>query len=143
MEVKVDTSEVQKALNRIVQIADGELPWKSIGITAELSVDQNFEQGGRYNTKEDPVGGPNKWVKRKKDVPWDLLQKSLKLRQSIYSKPSKDGVDIGSKGLAYNRAQNLGSPGNNLPARPFLTIAPDDLQKITDEIEQAITEAFE
>jgi len=143
MEVHVDTSEVQKAFKKVLQIVNNEIPWKSIGIDAELSIDQNFVAGGRYQDKDNPIGGSKKWVPRKKAYPWPILDNTMSLRQSIYSKADKNSVVVGSKGLPYNRAQNYGYGPGGIPARPFMTIHPDDVNKIVKDISDAIVREFE
>lgn len=137
------TEEVQKSIEKVIKIVDNQLPWKSIGIDAELSIDRNFQSGGAYQSADNPVGGDQKWVARKRSYPHPILDKSGKLRQSITSKPDNQSVDIISSGLEYNAAQNFGYAENNLPARPFMTIHPNDVEIIKDQIEEAITDAFE
>lgn len=141
MEIKYDSLEVQEALDKIVDAVDNANLWRMIGIDAELAVDQNFEVQGQYQTSDNPVGGSQKWVPRQQDYPWPVLSKSLALRNSIYSEVTDNqSVVIGSKGLPYNRAHQYGY--NNLPARPYLNISPDALQKIMERIEATIEDAF-
>ena len=144
LKIKVDTSGIRKSFKKAVQIAENEIDWESIGIMAKLSIDQNFAQGGRYqDDKDNPIGGDKKWVPRKESELNPILDDEGSLRASIYSKSDSKSAKVGSSGLKYNAAQNYGYPQGGIPARPFLIIHPDDINKITAQISDAIVKAFE
>ena len=128
--MKISTAELDAKLKRFSKRAEN-LPWDFAGRLVKKSIEKNFDVGGRYSSKNSKIGGSKKWVRRKKTVAWPILKKSLKLKNSIYWQPIQDGVQVGSRGLKYNRAQNLGYDGNNLPARPFVVIQPLDINKIS------------
>jgi len=127
---KLDISVLEKRLNTIDKRADN-LPWNDAGIIVKRSIRRNFDVGGRYSSKDSDIGGRRKWVKRKKTYPHPILKKTLKLRNSIYYQIIPDGVQVGSRGLKYNRAHDLGYPDNNLPSRKFVVVQPLDLKVIS------------
>ena len=126
---KVNTHKAQQKLNLVKEKA-GSLPWRQAGEIVRQSIHHNFDVGGRYSRPGSKIGGSRKWKARKKQVAWRILQKSHRLKRSIYVTPLPNGAIIGSRGLKYNRAQNNGLPKRKLPARTFLVIQRQDTNAI-------------
>ena len=127
---KIDTSQLDIKINRINKRAEN-LPWAKAGVILKQSMRKNFDTGGRYLNRNSKIGGSKKWVKRKKNVPWPLLKKSLALKNSMYWQLLPNGVKSGSRGLPYNRSQNLGNPRTSLAARPFVVAQKQDIANIS------------
>lgn len=70
-----------------------------------------------------------KWSPRKTDRPWPILRKSDTLKNAHYVEKIHNGVAIGNR-IVYAAAHNFGYPPRNLPARPFLNVAPADVEEI-------------
>jgi len=126
---KSSYSEAKKRLNAITKKANT-LQWRKAGDIVKNSIVSSFDTAGNYESDTSIMGGIQKWRPRKKQVSWKILNKTGKLQRSIYVKPSTKKVVIGSAGIDYNRAHNLGNPRKNLVARPFLVVLPSDLFKI-------------
>lgn len=121
----IDTSGAEEKLKRLKKRLNS-IPWRQVGEIAKQSMQKNFDVGGRYSRAGSIKGGSRKWKARKKKAAWKILRKSGKLQRSFYVRESVDSVVIGSRGVSYNRAHNLGYPGRNLPARTFLVVQAQD-----------------
>ena len=139
MSIKIDTSEVTAALANCENELN-DIPWSTIAINVQNSIMDNFQSGGRYSSKNSPIGGTNKWTPRKVDQPWPTLIKSGKLMMSNYATALTNGIELGSRGVKYNAAQNFGY--KSIKARPFLVIQKEDLKEIADTISNIIASIF-
>ena len=127
--IKINSTQATRKLKTLL-LRCNTMPWRQAGEIVKQSIQQSFETGGAYKSASSIMGGPNKWRPRKKSAAWKILRKTGALQRSIYVYPVSDRVYVGSRGLAYNRAQNLGYPQNNLPARPFLVVQNRDIVAI-------------
>ena len=121
----VDITEGLKKIRHVVKRANT-LPWLEAGNDLRESIFHNFDVGGRMSDVPG-IGGPKKWKKRKDNKPHKILDRFGYLKISNQVEPRTNGVSIASRGLDYNRAQNLGYPGNNLPRREFQVAQPQDI----------------
>ena len=126
--VKIDTTGAERKLAQLQQRIN-KLPWRQAGEIVKQSIQASFETGGNYSTVGSPLAGRNKWSPRKKVVAWKILKKSSALQKSIYVYPVNNRSYIGSRGLDYNRAHNLGYGA--IPARPFLVVKDADIRAIS------------
>jgi len=129
MRITINNTEATRKLKTLILRAQS-MPWRQAGEIVKQSIQKSFETGGAYKRAGSVMGGPNKWRPRKKTASWKILRKSGALQKSIYVYPVSDRVYVGSRGLAYNRAHNLGYPQGNLPARPFLVVQNSDIVAI-------------
>ena len=116
---KKKVAEIRKRLRTI--------PYSLIGDMAIDMVKYNFDVGGN----------PDKWKPRKKNKPWPILKKSLTLRNSIYKKPTKSYVLIGSK-VPYQAVHNFGFPKRNIAQRKYLVIDKNGQEVLIDVVKSHI-----
>jgi phage gpG-like protein len=128
---EIDTTGMQAKLLRVKKRINT-IPWKQAGEIVKQSMHKNFEVGGRYSRVGSVKGGSRKWRARKKKAAWKILRKSGKLQRSFYVSPKPNSVVVGSRGLDYNRAHNLGYSKRKLPARPFLVVQAQDLANVKE-----------
>jgi phage virion morphogenesis protein len=99
--IKINDSELDKVLGRIVQRSSDKRPvLKTIGAIGRESVRRNFREGGR----------PTKWTpsKRVEGKRGQTLRKSGRLQNSITSSVSSDSVIIGTN-TVYAAVHNFGA----------------------------------
>lgn len=126
---------------------------QKISALVAMKIKENFFEGGRTDGSTSGItvfsGGNTRW----KDVsPKTLaayqraknkysrvgtLQRSGRLMQSIEVSPfGNAGVQI-TAGTPYAAAHQFGT--EHLPARPFITLTPEDLEQITDMVALYVT----
>jgi len=125
LKTNVDASGLLNRFDRLNKNLNS-LPWPQAGKIAQDSINQNFIQQGR----------PKKWAPRKVRYPWPPLQKTGKLKNSIDSKPVRNGVSVGTRGVSYAKFLQKGT--RKMKARPFVLIHPDDAKDIKELIKKHI-----
>ncbi len=130
--ITLNISGARNRLRSIVRNASS-LDWQKIGEIGLRSIDKNFTSGGRYSQPGEEIGGSTKWRSRRDNEPHPILQKSGAMRNGVHMRQKANGVVLVSD-EPYSAAQNFGFAGRNLPARPFMTIHPEDIKKMEDEI---------
>lgn len=125
----IQDQQVRKALNKIIDDSKTKnLPWSDIGRVVEESIDRSIDLGGRYEDKDSPVGGNNKWRKPKPPATNPPLYRSGQFRSSIMSEVESDGVLVGSP-LEYPEYLQFGT--RKMEERPWANITPEeDYEKI-------------
>lgn len=118
--------------------------WADIGQTLLTSIIKNFEVGGRPKwTKLD-----EKTIERKRKAKKNrVLQWSSDMKNSINSRPTEDGVTIGTSGIPYAAIHQYGGPcGVNhsvmMLKRPFIVIQPEDKKEMANIIDRHIERIF-
>lgn len=144
MEIKIDVSDVEKAFERVVEAVENPQIWKMVGLDAEVDVDNNFTVEGKTTDPNAAIntGTGNKWQRRKRE-PRDghpILSDTLRLRNSVYSKPGQGEVEIISDRPFYNIFHQKGTV--KMPARPFMNVSQNLLKQISNRIEEAIENEF-
>ena len=124
--IEINSNNLLKRLKSIERNLNT-LPWQSIGNVVRDSVHRNFDVEGR----------PVKWKPRKDNKPHPILNKSGRLKNSIYVEEQKNGVSIGSR-VPYQAVHQYGYAPRNIPARPYLTIQEQDKKQILNEIKKYI-----
>ena len=130
----VDITEGLAKIRQVVKRANS-LPWLEVGNDLRESIFFNFDVEGRMGPTPG-TGGSMKWPKRKDNKPHKILDRLGYLKISNQVEPRNNGVSVASRGLDYNRAQNLGYPGNNLPRREFQVAQPQDILNIQNLFER-------
>lgn len=126
----VEIKNALQKINRVVKRANT-LPWLTAGVNLKLSVQKNFDVGGRYNAASlDNSGGSNKWVPRKKNYSHPTLKKSGKLKANHSVRIIQNGVAVENRGLAYSAVHNYGYEFGNIPSRPFLVAQQNDIKDV-------------
>lgn len=128
MSVKIEI-DAKRAIDRLRKIANNieTIPWLTIGELVRDSVHTNFDAQGR----------PVRWPGRKDTKSHPLLQKSGRLKNSIYVEEIKDGVQVGSR-VPYQAVHNFGYPPRNIPQRKYLMVQPQDEIRIRKTIKNHI-----
>jgi phage gpG-like protein len=144
----IDSSDFDKKMDQILADVNGQKMMRMISLDAELSIDENFTQEGRYQNSYEAIGGNKEWKKRKRiGNGHPVLSDKLKMRNSVKAEVS-DGIlvlsakALSKKGFDYAPVHQLGSRKKNIPARPFMCIAPKDLDKMIEKMEWMIEETF-
>ncbi len=137
MTIQVDLSGALKKINKIVKRVD-KINFDEVGQMGLQSIRKNFEVSGRYNQPGEEIGGSTQWQARKDNAPHPLLVKSGALRDGVYMQLNTNGFTLISD-KPYSAAQNYGYAKNNLPARPFMTIPPEEIQEMAEEIARQLT----
>lgn len=105
--------------------------WTEIGEIVHNSVMRNFDEEGR----------PQRWPPRKRETPETagrkILQRTNKLRSSISTRPSHNGVQVGTN-VHYGATHQLGDQKRNIPARPYLLVQREDEPEMAAVLERAI-----
>lgn len=139
IEIKIDNKKVEKALLEIAQKTSNLRPlMKNIaGIMAD-STEENFKEEGRPKWKD--LSEKTKTVRKKTGhYPGQILQVSGQLALSVTTQYDDTSAVIGSNKV-YAAIHQLGGPaGKNkkttIPARPYLGVIDDDLEKTLETIE--------
>ncbi len=138
IEIKLDNKEVESRLLDWVKRSENLRPlMKNIaGIMAD-STEENFKEEGRPKWKD--LSEKTKTARRKTGhYPGQILQVSGQLAMSITTQYDNESAVIGSNKV-YAAIHQLGGPaGKNkkttIPARPYLKLTDDDLEKIIYKI---------
>lgn len=136
----VITLNISGAIRRLRNIERNidRIDWTEIGRIGLRSIDKNFLSSGRYSNPGEEVGGNKKWEKRKDNLPHPILIKSGSMRRGVKFRLKSDGVVLVSD-QPYSAAQNYGYSGRNLPARPFMTIHPDEIKEMERNLVEQLT----
>ena len=130
--------EAIQKINRVVKRADT-LPWLAAGVNLKLSVQKNFDVGGRYNAaSSENQGGNNRWVPRKKNYSHPVLKKTGKLKMNHSVRVTQNGVAVENRGLVYNAVHNYGYNFGGIPRRAYLVAQENDLKDIKNMFETHI-----
>ena len=139
IEIKIDNKKVEKALLEIAQKTSNLRPlMKNIaGIMAD-STEENFKEEGRPKWKD--LSEKTKTARKKTGhYPGQILQVSGQLAMSIATQYDNESAIIGSNKVYAAIHQLGGLAGRNkkttIPARPYLSLADDNLEKILKTIE--------
>lgn len=138
--ITLDLSASKKLIQNIVKDAKN-LDWSEVGRMGLTSIDKNFQASGRYSQAGAEIGGSTKWAKRKDKKTHPILVKSGGMKNGVFAKPTGNGVELISNKV-YSAAQNYGYAKRNLPARPFMTIPPDELQNMGKSIVDQLVRKF-
>lgn len=138
IEIKLDNKEVESRLLDWVKRSENLRPlMKNIaGIMAD-STEENFKEEGRPKWKD--LSEKTKTARRKTGhYPGQILQVSGQLAMSITTQYDNESAVIGSNKV-YAAIHQIGGPaGKNkkttIPARPYLKLTDDDLEKIIYKI---------
>ena len=129
-------------------------------LTIQKAVEDNFTAHGRYNGDSD-IG-----IFSGGDIQWEPLAQSTKkayekkgwvleptlyrsqssgLRNTLFFQGAGNNTIVVGANSPYARIHQLGGGGGlnhaaNIPARPFLTLTPEDVQDIVDTIGKYIVE---
>lgn len=134
IEVKFDNKEVESKLLDLAQKGENLRPlMKNIAGVFSYSTEENFKEQGRpkwENLKDSTI----KQRTKKKQWPGMILQVSGQLASSVNIYYDNASAVIGSN-LAYAAIHQLGGQaGKNksveIPARPYLKLADDDIDEI-------------
>ena len=111
--------EGEKQLSRNLRNVSADLgdwtdTFKKVGLQL-----QTLFSGAVFETEGREIGEP--WVKRKKDYPWPLLQKSGKMRGGFEYEARKDQVKIFNK-VPYFVYHQSNKPRFRLPRRVMMKI---------------------
>tara|TARA_Y100000310_G_C20702427_1_gene831105 strand:- start:6323 stop:6748 length:426 start_codon:yes stop_codon:yes gene_type:complete len=140
MTIQLDLSGALKKIDKIVKRVD-KIDWDEVGQMGLQSIKRNFDNQGRYNQPGEEVGGSTKWQPRKDDLPHPILNLSGALRNGVYMQLNTNGFTLISD-KPYSAAQNYGFAGRNLPARPFMTIPPEEIQEMAEEVARQLTKGM-
>ena len=139
IEIKIDNKKVEKALLEIAQKTSNLRPlMKNIaGIMAD-STEENFKEEGRPKWKD--LSEKTKTTRKKiGHYPGQILQVSGQLALSVTTQYDDTSAVIGSNKIYAAIHQLGGQAGRNkkttIPARPYLNLTDDDLEKILKTIE--------
>ena len=132
MTITLDLSGAKKKISKIIKNID-KIEWDEISQMGLQSIRKNFDQGGRYSQPGEEIGGSTAWVPRKDNASHPILVKKGDLRDNVYVTPSTNGFTLISD-EDYSAAQNYGFAGRNLPARPFMTIPPDEIREMSEAV---------
>lgn len=139
IEIKIDNKEVEKALLEIAQKTSNLRPlMKNIaGIMAD-STEENFKEEGRPKWKD--LSEKTKTARKKTGhYPGQILQVSGQLALSVTTQYDDTSAVIGSNKIYAAIHQLGGQAGKNkkttIPARPYLGVTDDDLEKTLETIE--------
>ena len=115
------------ALRRRIE-APGELLGPAVPIVAG-AIERNFDDEGR------PIPWPPlaPATLRQKPAGMKILQGTGRLRRSIATRV-EGGALVASTDVPYAAAHQFGVPRRRLPARPFLTLTPDDAEAVASSI---------
>jgi phage virion morphogenesis protein len=144
-------------INRLKRLskagADLRKPLSECGEIMRRSIEQNFQQGGRFSSPNDWRGGGNRWADlspvtielRKKENKWPgkKLIKSAELKNSISAVVKGNELEVGTN-LEYAAIQHYGGQaGRNhkvtIPARPFLVVQDEDIENMVDVLDKHIS----
>jgi len=143
---------------RLAKIAkagkDLKKPLNAIGDVVISSVEENFEQEGRYESAESYRGGNNRWADladstkaaraKKGKWPGKKLQMSQGgLAASIHKNVGLQTVAVGTN-KPYAAIQQFGGQAGRgrsvtIPARPFLVLQDEDVEEIRSIVERHIS----
>lgn len=133
MAIDIDTSDIGDALNKELAQLDMMRFYEQVGELIVLSIDDNFQQGGRFgvNIAGEWTGGRRKWRPswRAKEDKGQTLIDTGRLVSSITYVASPQGVQVGTN-VSYGRKHHYGLEGNQ--ARPFLVVQDEDIEEIND-----------
>ncbi|OSI25069.1 phage virion morphogenesis protein [Neisseria dumasiana] len=161
IEIKINTDALQNSLNAIAQRASNTQPLMTqLARIMRNAVLDNFEAGGR------PAWAPHKYPAAREGS--GLLQASGRLRNSIAPSSTATEAVVGTN-VKYAAIHNFGGktsphlikskngkalqfggrfakqvnhPGSNIPARPFMTLQPEDEKALSDAVAEYLVKAI-
>jgi len=136
IEIKIDNKEIQELLKLAGKTENLRPLMKNIAGIMMDSVEENFEQEGRPKwEKLSPVTIKSRT--KKGYYPGKILQMRGELAASITSKYDDNSALVGTSKVYAAIHQFGGDAGRNkkveIPARPFLSLSDEDINKIKDE----------
>lgn len=145
--VKVDDKRLERKLARARKHAlDMRPAFNEIGEILLSSIEENFQQEGRYSSPDSVMGGNRTWDElaeptkeqraKKGKWPGKILQVKGKLAASINKQVTHWGVTIGTNKIQAALLQHGGKAGRGhkvtVPARPFIVVQDEDLDDAND-----------
>jgi len=133
IKARVDASGAMRKLKAAAKKAQA-LPYTQIGAMLDQSIDINFASGGRYSQDGSVAGGSKTWEPLQ-DSSRRPLERTGRLRRSISYKVRGNTVELyvdDSIANLYASVQNYGYDAGGIPARPFMTVQPEDDSRIED-----------
>lgn len=152
-DLQLDLSHARMTLEQLEANAKDMSPaMKAIALKLKASVQRNFEEGGRYESAGEIMGGANKWepakapptYKRgnkskgiaKGDEKGTTLLRSGHLRRSISASGDRDEALVRTN-TEYAAIHNFGGQTGRgrkvkMPARPFMVIQDSDVENAKD-----------
>lgn len=113
--------------------------WASVGAYMQRqTITERFDKEQSPDGKRWATLAPATVMRRilkHRSMTYRILQDTGELRRSIAYEATKNGVRIGSK-LKYARTHQFGR--DNIPARPFLGVTPEELEHIKKMLRTAI-----
>jgi phage virion morphogenesis protein len=117
------------------------------------SIEENFLQGGRYESVDSVRGGTKRWQdlsqvtkdarKKKGKWPGKILQVSGQLAASITGEVNRNDLEIGTNKVQGALMQFGGPAGKNksvdVPGRPYLVVQDEDVDDMLDVTGEYIT----
>lgn len=162
IEIKINTDALQNSLNAIAQRTSNTQPLMTqLARIMRNAVQDNFEAGGR------PAWAPRKYPSAREGS--GLLQASGRLRNSITQNSTATEAMVGTN-VEYAAIHNFGGktsphlirpkkgkalkfggrfakqvnhPGSNIPARPFMTLQPEDEKALSDAVAEYLVQAIQ
>ncbi len=134
MGIRIDTSKAQEKIKRILKRLDT-VPWNEVGDILLVSIDKNFQVGGRYKEQNSFEGGSRKWEPRKRPARHRILDKSGNMRRRVRKIATRNGLRIVSS-QPYSPTQQLGSRSKNIAARPFIVMQAEDKVRASEIIKR-------
>lgn len=130
---EVDISNLERDMLEFIFSLDSESILEVIGMEA---VDTDVRKAFEY--ERDPISLEDwKPSRRAKEQGGKTLQDTGRLKRSITYKIDGDKVYIGTN-VVYANKLFSGDDGKNLPARPFLGVGSDFLERVTPKIKRML-----
>ncbi len=152
--LKVDRSRLEKRVDRLSRQARNMSPaFAEISELMVSAIEKNFQDEGRYQSADSPIGGGRKWpelsdktkAQRSKEGKWPgkKLQVSGQLAASISADHGADYAQAGTN-KPYAAIQHYGGKAGRgrkvtIPARPYMHLQPGDIQEANDIIREHLT----
>lgn len=161
IEIKINTDTLQNSLNAAARRTARTKPLMTrLARIMRNAVLDNFAAGGR------PAWAPRKYPAAREGS--GLLQASGRLRNSIAPSSTNDTAVVGTN-VGYAAIHNFGGktsphlirpkkgkalkfggrfakqvnhPGSNIPARPFMTLQPEDEKALSDAVAEYLAQAI-
>lgn len=122
--------------------------FRQIATEMRYAVEENFQQEGRPRW-EDKMSGKTEEARRRKGQkpPYKLLQDSGRLRDSIQQQSGPMSASVGTDNTIYAAIHQFGGRAGKghrvaIPARPFLSLADDDVEEIADILGNHLNKTF-
>jgi len=146
IEIKIEAEKLQKALEEVVAKSLDRRPlMRKLAGIMHGAVKQNFEEEGR--PKWVPLSPKTIKAREKKGYwPGYILQQIGRLKSSISMYSDNDCAMVGTNVIYAAIHQFGGKAGRGrkvtIPARPFLKLTDEDLEKILQTVEEYLKNCF-